>query len=150
VRRRRTGQIAALAALALVAGGCLGSGSSTNGGRESAPAFVTRVTEEFSRGQSGRLWDSLARRDQAVVSRARYMACTRNEGWDLRSVKVLETYKEPVDVGGASESSDAVTVRVTSSNGITTATLHAIPSGTGWRWILPAADRAAYAAGRCP
>jgi hypothetical protein len=153
--RRRGSVAAAIGAAALLAvlsaaacGG--GGGGAASGGRESAQAFVQRITTEFSRGQTGRLWNELAPADQAIVSRARYVACQGNEGFLLKSVKVLDSYSEPVDVDGSSERSDAVTLQVTSDSGITTATMHAVSIGGKWHWILSSTDRAAFRAGKCP
>jgi hypothetical protein len=153
-RRRRGAVVSLIGATALLAvgsaAGCGGSGGGGAGGKESAPVFVQRITTEFARGQSGRLWDQLAPADQAIVSRARYTACQGNEGFTLKSVKVLDSYSEAVEIDGASERSDAVTLQVTSDSGVTTATIHALPTGGGWHWILSAADRAAFSAGKCP
>lgn len=120
-------------------------------GREESPAdFVKRVTIEFSRGQSGRLWSELLSADQRFVSRARFVTCEANEGRNLKSIKVLETYDDPVDVGAKSLPSKAVTVRVTSDDGVTTATMHAVSVGGKWRWVLQSAGRVAYKSGKCP
>ena len=116
----------------------------------SASDFVKQVTVQFSRGQSGRLWDELLPADQAVVTRARFVACQQNEGWNLKSIKVLETYADPVDVDGKSLPAKAVSVRVTSEDGVTTATMHAVSVNGTWRWILQPVDRAAYKSGKCP
>ncbi len=148
VRRGMQSLTAVLIAVLAVATGC--SGSSSSGGKESASGFVQRITTEFSRGQSGRLWDELAPADQALVSRSRYSNCEGNEGFVLKNIKVLDTYSEPVDVNGATEPSDAVSLQVTSDTGVTTATLHAVSVRGTWRWILSPADRAAYARGTCP
>ena len=152
-RRRFARLVTALllvGAAALLGAGC-GSGSgASKSGKESAPDFVRRITTDFSRGQSGRLWDELLAADQHVVSRARFVECQANEGWNLKSIKVLETYDDPVHVGATSLQSKAVTVRVTSDDGVTTATMHAVSAGGKWRWVLQAADRAAYAGGKCP
>jgi hypothetical protein len=43
-----------------------------------------------------------------------------------------------------------VTVRVTSDDGITTATMHAVSVRGKWRWVLQSSDREAYASGKCP
>lgn len=131
---------------AALAAGC-GSSSSRP---ESAGAFMHRITTEFSRGQAGRLWDSLVPAEQRVVTRARYLACQRNGGFRIRSFKVLETYDEGVEVEGKETPSTAVTVQVTSDDGVTTATMHALKVGGSWRWMLQPANLAAYAAGRCP
>jgi hypothetical protein len=148
-KRGWIGLAAAVVLLATTACGSSGAGAGSSG-KESAKAFVQRITTEFSRGQSGRLWDQLAPADQAVVSRARYTACEGNEGFTLRAVKVLDSYSEPVDVDGASEHSDAVTLQVTSDTGVTTATIHAVPIGGHWHWILSSADRSAFSSGKCP
>jgi hypothetical protein len=111
---------------------------------------MRRITTEFSRGQAGRLWDSLVPAEQRVVPRARYIACQGNGGFRLRSFKVLETYSEAVEVEGKETPSTAVTVQVTSDDGVTTATMHAVKIGGSWRWMLRPSELAAYAAGRCP
>ena len=131
---------------ALVAAGC----GSSAGKTESADAFMRRITTEFSRGQAGRLYDTLVPAEQRVVTRAKYLTCQRNGGFRMRSFKVLESYGEKVDVEGTEEPSTAVTVQVTSDDGVTTATMHAIKIGGSWHWMLQPADLAAYAAGRCP
>lgn len=149
--RQMGNAIVVVALIALLAAACAGGSSGgTATGTESAAGFVQRITTEFSRGQSGRLWDELAPADQAIVSRARYTACQGNEGFVLKQVKVLDSYSEPVEVDGASEHSDAVTLQVTSDTGVTTATIHAVPIGGHWHWILSSADRAAFHSGKCP
>ena len=140
-------------ATAVLAVGCGGGGSGASGGggtTKSVADFVRQVTTQFSRGQSGRLWDTLLPADQRVVTRARFVACQANEGWNLKSMKVLETYADTVNVGTTSLQSRAVTVRVTSDDGVTTATVHAVPVGSKWHWILQPSDRTAYMKGKCP
>ena len=78
---------------------CGGTTSAANRSVKSADAFVRQITIEFSRGQSGRLWDELLPADQRIVSRARFVECQANEGWGLKSLKVLDTYDEPVAAG---------------------------------------------------
>ena len=135
----------------MFAAGCSGGGNGgSQTGTQSPASFVRQITTEFSRGQSGRLWDTLIPSDQGVVTRARFVDCQANAGWELKSVKVLETYDDPVTVGSKSVPSKAVTVRVTSDDGITTATMHAVSVNGVWRWVLQSADRTAYARGACP
>jgi len=140
-----------LATVAVLTAGCGGSGGSGSvSAKRSAADFVSRITVEFSRGQSGRLWDELLPADQAVVTRARYMECERNEGWDLKKIKVIETYDDTIAIGTKSVPSTAVTLRVTSADGVTTATMHTVSVNGKWRWILQPGDRAAYRTGKCP
>ena len=141
------------ALLAVAATGCGsggGSAATTGGSSKAAAAFIQAVTTQFSRGQSGRLWDTLVPADQAAVSRARYMACQSNEGFEIQKFKVLETYADTIDLGGKATPSTAVSVQVTSDDGLTTATMHAVSVRGAWRWTLPAADLAAYRRGTCP
>jgi hypothetical protein len=146
---RRVGVLAVAALVAALATGC-GSSSGTGGSGNSAGDFIRQVTTQFSRGQAGPLWDTLHPADQAIVSRARYMACQSNAGFDLTKFKVLQTYADTVDIGGTATPSTAVSVRVTADDGITTATMHAVKVKGAWRWILSPSDYAAYAKGKCP
>jgi hypothetical protein len=140
---------AALIAVALT--GCGGSrNSGTPAGQQSAAEFIRQVTTQFSLGQTGPLWDTLLPTDQAIVSRARYMACHTSSGFDLKEFKVLQTYPDTVDIAGKATPSTAVSVRVTADDGVTTATMHAVSLNSKWRWILSPADYAAYKQGRCP
>jgi hypothetical protein len=135
-------------AVAVLAAGCFGG--SSHPGTESASSFVQRVTTEFSRGQSGRLWDELLPADQKIVSRTRFIECQSNEGWNLKSFKVLDHYAESIPVGTKSLQSEAVTARVTSDDGVTTATMHAVSASGKWHWVLQPSDRKAYQSGACP
>jgi hypothetical protein len=139
--------LAAAAVVIVAAAAVAGCGGS---GGESAAAFAKRITTEFSRGQSGRLWESLLPSQQAIVTKGRFLTCQGNQGFGLRTIKVLDTYGEGVDVEGRNEDSTAVTLQVTSDEGRTTATMHAIRTGGGWHWILSTAQMAAYTKGKCP
>lgn len=146
--RRLVAAAAVLTLLAVSSTACGGGGSAR--GTQSAADFIHQVTVQFSRGQAGLLWDSLHPADQAVVGRARYTACQSNVGFELRRFKVLQTYADTVDVAGKSTPSTAVSVQVTSDDGITTATMHSVSVDGRWRWILSPADYRAYSQGRCP
>ncbi|MGZ4413566.1 MAG: hypothetical protein ACXVRZ_04185 [Gaiellaceae bacterium] len=149
--RRRAAVIATAAFVAAVATGCGGGGGGgTAGGQQSAGDFIRQVTTQFSLGQTGPLWDTLHPADQAIVTRARYMACHTSSGFDLQKFKVLQTYADTVDIAGKATPSTAVSVRVTADDGVTTATMHAVKVNGKWRWILSPADYAAYQRGKCP
>jgi hypothetical protein len=136
---------ALVVALVLVA--LAGCGSSTKPG--SPASFLEQVTREFSRGQAGPLWDQLVPSEQAVVPRSTYVSCARN-GFRLRGFKVLDQYSDPIEVEGKQTPATAVSVQVTSDDGVTTATLHAVKAGGHWHWVLSRSDLAAFRAGRCP
>ena len=143
--------LATAALLAAVSSGCGGGGGGGGGGgAQSAADYIRQVTTQFSLGQSGPLWDTLHPADQAIVSRARYMACHSNSGFELQGFKVLQTYPDTVDITGKATPSTAVSVRVTADDGVTTATMHAVQLKGKWRWILSPADYAAYKRGKCP
>jgi hypothetical protein len=129
----------------LLAAGCGGSAT-----KQGSPAsFLKQVTLEFSRGEAGPLWDQLVPSEQAVVPRATYVSCAQN-GFRLRGIKVLDQYDEPIEVEGHSTPATAVSVQVTSDDGVTTATLHAVKVNGRWRWVLSRSDLAAFRGGRCP
>jgi hypothetical protein len=154
LRSRTYAVLLAAAVLAVsVAAGCGGGGGSnpsSSSSTQSAADFIRQVTTQFSRGQTGPLWDTLHPADQAVVSRARYMQCHTSSGFDLQRFKVLQTYPDTVDIGGKQTPSTAVSVRVTADDGVTTATMHAVRVGNRWRWILSPSDYSAYSRGQCP
>jgi hypothetical protein len=129
--------------------GALAAGCGSAAHSDSAAAFVKKVTIEFSRGQAGPLWDQLVPAEQALVSRDRYVACARN-GFRLRRFAVLQQYDEPVAVLSRKLPSTAVSVQVTSDDGVTTATMHAVRVNGRWRWLLSRTDLEALRAGRCP
>src|SRR5689334_22480424 len=137
-----------IVALAVMLAGC--GGGTKSAAAPSAAAFIKHVTLEFSRGQSGRLWDELHPADQAVVSRADFVKCEGNEGFGLRKMKVLDAYSDQTFVAGTAHAATAVTLRVTSDDGVTTATMHAILVDGKWRWTLQPADHTAYSKGKCP
>ena len=150
LRRTYVAALATAALAAAVATSCGGGSGATGGHASGAADFIRQVTTQFSRGQSGPLWDALHPADQAVVTRARYMACQSNSGFDLRKFKVLQTYSEPIAIAGTTMPSTAVSVRVTADDGITTATMHAVQVKGTWRWVLSQRDYSAYKQGRCP
>jgi hypothetical protein len=148
--------VTVIAVAALLANALIGCGSSrssshsTSNNGQSAASFISQVITQFSRGQSGPLWDTLHPTDQTVVSRARYMACQKNEGFGLTKIKVLQTYSDSVNVGDNPQSSTAVSIRVTADDGVTTATMHAVKVNGTWRWMLSPSDYTAYKTGKCP
>ncbi len=148
--RRHAVVLGTAALIAASATGCGSSGSGAPPGAQTAADFIRQVTTHFSLGQTGPLWDTLHPADQAIVSRARYMACHTSSGFDLQKFKVLQTYRDTVTVAGKATPSTAVSVRVTADDGVTTATMHAVMLKGRWRWILSPTDFTAYKQGKCP
>lgn len=139
-----TARLVLVAAAVAIVAGCGGSTQA-----DTPSAFIKHVTVEFSRGQAGRLWDELVPSEQAIVPRSLYVSCGSN-GFRLRGFKVLEQYDEPVSVLARQLPARAVSVQVTSDDGVTTATMHAVLVDGRWRWILSRRELAAFRAGRCP
>ena len=90
---RPIGAAAVLAVLSAAACGG-GGGGAGSGGKESATAFVQRITTEFARGQTGRLWDELL---QPTSGSSRAPACRvpGNEGWDTRASRCSTATTRP-------------------------------------------------------
>jgi hypothetical protein len=139
-----------LAALVLgVAAAAVGCGSSRQAASQSPEQFVRQLTQQFADAQAGPLWSELLPREQRQVPRSLFLACQGN-GFTVKSVKVLASYDEPVEVDGAQRPSTAVSVRVGATDGVTTATLHVVRAGGHWHWILRPDQLAAYRRGVCP
>jgi hypothetical protein len=129
---------------------------------QDAGAYMKEVTERSLRGQYGRVWESLHPAHQAVVTRDRFDTCESQDeggaGATRITVKVVDTYEEPVGIRGTDETADstAVTLRFSYSNPLTGKpaeehqTVHAIPVGGEWKWIFDAPSYNAYAKGECP
>lgn len=149
----------AAAAVVLVAGG----DGAKRPARAAAPQpvrpgqLIEQVYGRLIGGQYGRAWDLLHPAHQAIVSRARYIACAAD--WppspDLETFEVLKVFDEPIDVALVPQRlSKAVTYRVTVSAGdqrdTFTSTGHAVDVGGRWRWVLARADIVSFRAGECP
>jgi hypothetical protein len=122
--------------------------------------FFTRRLDYEVKGQFGRSWDELHPGQQALVPRTKYEEC-RDEvseqfvGVELESLRVIETYDDPIDALGVPEkTSTAVTVEVEVTQGSDsetfTDTFHAIAVDGRWVWVLPPADVRAFRNGVCP
>jgi hypothetical protein len=157
-----------------LAAGCGGNGDNetqanptTTTPKQDAGDFMKEITERSLRGQYGRVWESLHPAHQAIVSRERFDTCERDEdgtGATRITVKVVETYEEPVRVLGSTrqegeseiKDSTAVTLRFNYSNPLTGKpaeehqTVHAIAVGGEWKWILGPQTFNAYVSGECP
>jgi hypothetical protein len=142
--------VAALAALVLLTG-C--------GGGESDPASspAGRAQKQFLEDLYDRRFDAayatLHPAYQRVVSRKRFVACTRAARLGkVGSIEILDVSDDPIGMpDSGSVPAKAVRVRLTSPGGQTTTFVnHEVEVGSQWRWVLNAAAANAYKAGRCP
>jgi hypothetical protein len=169
-RRRSVGvALAALAAAVLAAVGAAALVALIGEESEPAPAVAsapsplrpgTLIEQVYGRlhgGQYGRAWDLLHPAHQAIVSRARYIACAAD--WPqtpgLARFEVLRVYDDPIDVPLVPQrTSKAVTYRVTLTAGglrdSFTSTGHAVDVAGRWRWVLAGPDIETFLDGQCP
>ena len=141
--------VAALAAVVVVAG----CGGNHDPARTPAGLAQVRFLEQLYHGNLTGAYATLHPAYQRIVTRKRFVACTRKTALGgLDSIDVLTVYDDPVDIPGEGRvPAKAVRVRLTSSNGeATTFVNHEVEVGSEWRWVLNAAGAHAYKAGRCP
>ena len=141
--------VAAVAAVVLLAG----CGGKRDPGRTPAGLAQVRFLYELYNGQLGAAYGTLHPAYQHIVTRRRFVACTRATALGgLDSIDVLDVYDDPVEVPGTGRvPAKAVRIRLTSSSGgSTTFVNHEVEVGSRWRWVLNAAAAKAYEAGRCP
>ena len=136
-------------AVALLAG----CGDETDPARTPAGAAQVRFLDALYNGNLGDAYATLHPAYQRLVSRKRFVACTRQTALGgLGSIDVLDVYDDPVQLPGSGRvPAEAVRIRLTSkSGGSTTFVNHEVKVGSGWRWVLNGAATDAYRAGRCP
>jgi hypothetical protein len=141
--------VAAVAAVVFVAG----CGGKDDPGRTPAGRAQVRFLYDLYNGRLDPAYATLHPVYQRIVSRSRFVACTRRAALgELDSIDILDVYDDPVDIpGSGSVPAKAVRVRLTSSDGgATTFVNHEVEVGDRWRWVLNGAAARAYRAGRCP
>lgn len=122
--------------------------------KESAGAFVKRHLEYEVKGQWGRDWDVLHPLHQGVITRAQYVYCREGEpGFkDTETVRVVETYDNPIDVPGIPPGrimGASVEIGTPGKTDGISFTDHAVKVKEGWRWILMGREVDHYARGKC-
>jgi len=151
--------VAAVAAAAVVA-----VAFSLEGGRAEPPgdpaAFAVRIVRLVSANRYGPAWDVLHPGQQSSVRRAEYVRCERRSAipGHVVSVEVVAVRDEEIAVAAvdgrtrsrAVEVRTLIADRVVPEGVAVEQTVHVVPVGGRWAWILPAARLQAYAVGRCP
>ena len=143
------------AVLAAAVAGCGGSGVPAP--RENVGVFMTRILREEIHGQWSRQWNELHPAHQRLITRAQYVACSREMQTDIATgsevFRVLGVQDDPIHIQGVPQrTSKLVTIsfhqRGTAS-GALTYRLHAVDVGGRWAWILGGRFLTAVAHGRC-
>jgi hypothetical protein len=148
--------LALAALLASVAAGCGGGGSSA-APAEGVGLFMTRILREEIKGQWARQWSELHPAHQRLITRAQYVACSREMQTNIATgaevFRVLDVQDDPIHLKGVPQrTSKLITIsfhqRGKASGGLTYR-LHAVAVGGRWTWILGGPFLTAVAHGRC-
>ena len=145
-------RLGALFGLVLVAAAC---GSATAAPRENVGVFMTRILREEINGQWSKQWTELHPGHQKLITRAQYVACSREIGTDIASgnevFHVLAVEDQAIHVSGVSQRTSKLVTISFSHPGAPALTyrLHAVAVGGRWTWILGNRFLAEIRQGRC-
>lgn len=153
--RRGVVLLALAALLAATAAGCGGGAGSAPS--ESAGAFITRILREEIQGQWGRQWSQLHPGHQRLITRAQYVACSREMQTNIATgaevFRVLAVQDDPIHLQGVPQRTSKLVTITFHQRGKTTGgltyRLHAVAVGDRWAWILGVRFLTAVAHGRC-
>jgi len=123
-------------------------------------AFLRGVVREIAANDYARAWQTLSPGQQLLVPKSEYVRCESASPIPgrLAWIKVVRAYEEPVAVAGTGEepiTSKAVTFRLKitepslQTSVVITHTVHAVPAGQRWAWILPANRLELHRSGTC-
>ena len=162
MRRRRPLFLALLAATAATAAFATVSvaGITQRGTARGDPvAFLKGVVREIAANDYSSVWQTLAPAQQRLVPESEYVRCESASPipGHLTSLLVVRAFDEPVAVAGAETTvaSKAVTFRLTITEAalhesvVVTHTVHAVPAGARWAWILPPDRFQLHRSGTC-
>jgi hypothetical protein len=145
---------AAVVALSLAL--AVGASATPAASHESAGSFMTRILREELNGQWGQQWAELHPGHKKLISRAQYIACSRelatNIGTGRETYRVLATADDAIDIFGVPQhAAKLVTIRFHTPGNSTTPTyrLHAVPVGGHWTWVLGGRFLRAVQRGQC-
>lgn len=143
----------ALVALLVVAAGCGSTGASTP--KEGVGIFMTRILREEINGQWSKQWAELHPGHQKLITRAQYVACSKQIGTDIargkEAFRVLRVQDEQIHVQGVPQTSSKLVTISFSEPGVASLTyrLHAVAVSGRWAWILGDRFLVALTKGRC-
>jgi hypothetical protein len=143
---------AALVVVLLVAAGC---GAGTAAPKESVGVFMTRILREEINGQWSKQWAELHPGHQKLITRAEYVACSKQMGTNVATGRetfhVLAIQDEPIQVQGVPQHTSKLVIIRFKEPGIDPLTyrLHAVAVSGRWTWILGNQFLAAVGHGKC-
>jgi hypothetical protein len=121
--------------------------------------FLKGVVRQIAGNDYASAWQTLAPAQKRFVPKGEYVRCESASPIPgrLAWIKVVRAYEEPVQVAGldGSVTAKAVTFRLKitepalQDSVVVTDTVHAVPSGTRWAWILPPDRFALHRSGTC-
>jgi hypothetical protein len=145
---------ATLIVLVCIVAGC--GAAAVSSPSESPGVFITRILREEINGQWGRQWGELHPAHQRLITRAQYVACSREMATNIATGRevfhVLDVRNETIHVQGVPQrSSKLVTIsfHARGSANALTYRLHAVDVNGRWAWILGPAFIKAVDHGRC-
>ena len=122
-------------------------------------AFLRGVVRQIAANDYASVWQTLAPGQQRLVPMSEYVRCESASPipGHLSWIKVVRSFDEPVMVAGTGQSADsrAVTFRLEitepslHASVVVTHTVHAVPAGSRWSWILPADRLELHRSGTC-
>ena len=143
----------ALVALLVVAAGCGGAGASTP--KEGVGTFMTRILREEINGQWSKQWSELHPGHQKLITRAQYVACSRQMGTNVATGRerfhVLAVRDVAIHVEGVPQKTSKLVTISFKTPGIAPLMyrLHAVDVSGRWAWILGDRFIAAVDRGKC-
>ena len=121
--------------------------------------FLKGVVRQIAANHYASAWQTLAPAQKRFVPKGEYVRCESASPIPgrLDSLDVVRAYDEPVEVAGlgAAVTAKAVTFRLRivepalQDSVVVTDTVHAVPAGNRWAWILPPDRFALHRSGTC-
>ena len=121
--------------------------------------FLRGVVRQIASNDYARAWQTLAPGQQRLVPKGEYVRCESASPIPgrLARIEVVRAYEEPVNVAGTGTDAvdaEAVTFRLEFTEPglasvVVTHTVHAVPAGERWGWILPANRLELHRSGAC-